>query len=156
MNKYLFVLVLLTRACCAHASVTHEALLQISLALSGHSWDLPAASRWNESYDYCSWHGVRCCGTQTAEPSDDVVHLQHGNLAVSCGSAGDVIALELQNLHIVASAMPWDAIGKLKTAVVLNISGNSQLTGDVSGLPSSLSILDAHGTQLTIHDKSSS
>lgn len=66
---------------------------------------------------------------------------------------GAVKALELQHLQITAESMPWDAIGEVNMAV-LNISFNPALSGDVSGLPSSLSILDARGTQFTIHDTS--
>ena len=107
MSTCLFSLVLLARACCTHASVTQQALLQISLALNGHSWDLPTEVKWNESSDFCSWHGVRCCDAQSAV--DDVVYLQHGILAVSCGSVGDVVALELQNLHITCLLYTSDA-----------------------------------------------
>lgn len=156
MLALLSALSLLNLVLCTNTSVfTPETLLRIAGALHNHSWKLPpAAVEWDGSTNssFCSWHGVTCC-TASENP---MAFLQRSSLAFPCDTLDNVKALELQELQIRADHMPWDILWHVQGLVLLNVSFNPSLRGEVLtsiGLPSNLSILDTRGTQLSISNE---
>eukprot|EP00892_Ulva_mutabilis_P004658 jgi/Ulvmu1/2564/UM014_0015.1 len=123
-------------------------------ALQGQSWMFPpGAQPWSftsPASHYCHWYGVYCCPDANLQ----VVRLWHAGVAITCNSPGEVVALELPDMHLQGRLPAWEVLRSLRSLAVLNVSLNQDLQGDMSGLASSgavpgIIMLDIRGTDIS-------